>query len=237
MSTHLTRISTIALAGLAAVSLGVGSTLASGGAKKWAPKTGAAYAAWTKSSGLNGKSARWAADVDRDGLRNWGEFRSGTNPRDVDSDDDSVNDLLEDGDHDGLTNGVEYRLRTNPRRSDDLGEIRQGEIEVKGTVQSFLAPTATTAGVLSFTLGNGASTLDIPAGATLSGSDLLVPGAFVEVEIERDGTATIVKVKSEDDDERSTGSGGDDRGGKSGSGRGGDHRDDGRSGSGSGHDD
>jgi hypothetical protein len=174
--------------------------------------------------------------VDKDGLRNWGEFRSGTNPRDVDSDDDSVNDSLEDRDHDGLTNLVEYRLRTDPRRDDRLRDIPRGAIEAKGTVSAFAPPTANTPGTLTLLLGNGASTLELPAGAIVTGATLLVPGAFVEVEIEREDATTVVKVKGQDDD---SSSGGDDRGGGSGSGRGGgdgDHRDD-SSGKGSGRDD
>ena len=50
---------------------------------------------WEKSHKLSLKKDQRKLDQDRDGLRNRGEFRSGTNPRDKDSDDDGINDKKE----------------------------------------------------------------------------------------------------------------------------------------------
>lgn len=50
---------------------------------------------WEKSHKLSLKKDQRKLDQDRDGLRNRGEFRSGTNPRDRDSDDDGTNDKRE----------------------------------------------------------------------------------------------------------------------------------------------
>jgi hypothetical protein len=58
------------------------------------------------------------ADPDDDGLSNWGEFRSRTDPRHADSDDDGTGDGEEDRDRDALDNGSEEDARTDPRRKD-----------------------------------------------------------------------------------------------------------------------
>jgi hypothetical protein len=50
---------------------------------------------------------RAKADPDRDGLTNWGELRSRTNPRRADSDDDGRKDGAEDRDRDRLANAAE----------------------------------------------------------------------------------------------------------------------------------
>ena len=54
---------------------------------------------WEKRHNLSLKVKQTKRDQDRDGLRNRGEFRAGTNPRDADSD----NDGTEDGDENAGT--------------------------------------------------------------------------------------------------------------------------------------
>jgi len=64
----------------------------------------------------NGIPDRWehrfrvhkaAADPDRDGVANIGEFHNGTNPRDADTDNDGVNDGDDDANHDGVDDADE----------------------------------------------------------------------------------------------------------------------------------
>jgi hypothetical protein len=57
-------------------------------------------------------------DPDDDGLSNWGEFRSRTNPKRADSDRDGTGDGEEDRDRDGLDNGSEEDAGTDPGRKD-----------------------------------------------------------------------------------------------------------------------
>jgi hypothetical protein len=71
--------------------------------KKWAKK-------------YKAKSAQ--ADPDRDGLTNWGEYRSHTKPKKTDSDKDGIGDAQEDYDRDGVDNGTELDARTDPGRKD-----------------------------------------------------------------------------------------------------------------------
>src|SRR3954447_19217530 len=71
------------------------------------------------------KSAK--GDPDRDSLSNLAEYRSKTNPRDADTDNDGRADDDEDRDRDHVDNGNEARERTNPRRRDsDRDGIRDG---------------------------------------------------------------------------------------------------------------
>jgi hypothetical protein len=58
------------------------------------------------------------ADPDDDGLSNWGEFRSRTNPNRADSDADGTGDGEEDRDRDELDNGSEEDAGTDPARKD-----------------------------------------------------------------------------------------------------------------------
>lgn len=192
-------ISTFAFAGAATAHSG----------SSWHPHPGAAYANWAEDHGLKGNSAKWNKDNDRDGLKNWGEYRSGTNPKDSDSDNDRTKDAYEDRDRDGLTNLVEYNLRTNPKKHDSLNSIDQGHIEVKGTVVTYEKPTELKDGKLKITVAGGEDAiLTLPMGASVIGEDVLMkPGNFVEVEIEREHGITIVKAHIEDSPSSAGGTG------------------------------
>ena len=194
----------LALASLTSLGmLAGGATAHSGGGKH--PHPGSAYTKWAKSMDLGGKQRAWSADPDKDGLRNWSEYRAGTNPKDRDSDDDRVSDAFEDRDRDGLTNGHEDRSGTDCRSRDRLEDLDDGEIEVKGRVVSYLAPSATAPGSLVMAFAGSQSTLVLPQGARVSGASLLVAGAFVKVEIEREDGGTDVKVRSRIDGGSTTG--------------------------------
>src|SRR3954470_16511124 len=100
-------------------------------------------------------------DPDKDGLNNRGEFKSKTNPRRRDSDDDGLNDAIDDRDHDGDSNRDEVEHGTNPcdRDSDDDG-VRDGEESI-GTVDSFVEDTANP--------GTGVLTIKLADDSTISG--------------------------------------------------------------------
>jgi hypothetical protein len=69
---------------------------------------------WVKRHSAKGAKA----DPDDDGLSNWGEFRSRTEPKRADSDGDGTGDGEEDRDRDELDNGSEEDAGTDPRRKD-----------------------------------------------------------------------------------------------------------------------
>jgi hypothetical protein len=98
------------------------------------------------------KAKRAAADPDRDGLSNWGEYRSRTKPRRADSDRDGTRDDREDFDRDGLANGAEVRTGHDPGNRDSDGDgIRDGK-ENAGTVTEFDGATLTIALAVGGTL-------------------------------------------------------------------------------------
>lgn len=67
-------------------------------------------------------------DIDRDGLDNAGECRSGTSPRDSDTDRDGVRDDSDDSDGDGVANADEVRRHSNPSDADSDGDgLEDGE--------------------------------------------------------------------------------------------------------------
>lgn len=78
---------------------------------------------WEQRYKLSTKAKSAGKDNDRDGLTNLGEYRSKTDPRDADSDDDGTEDADEDRDSDDVDNADEMRAGTDPRErdSDDDG--------------------------------------------------------------------------------------------------------------------
>ena len=83
---------------------------------------------WERKHKLSVKSNDAARDPDRDGLRNVGEYRAGSNPRKPDSDRDGTLDGHEDRDRDSVDNGNEERERTHPRKKDtDRDGVRDGK--------------------------------------------------------------------------------------------------------------
>jgi hypothetical protein len=73
---------------------------------------------WEKKHGLSLHVNQARRDQDRDGLKNLGEFRAKTDPRDDDTDNDGVEDGDEDADHDGVDNDNEADEHTNPLAKD-----------------------------------------------------------------------------------------------------------------------
>jgi hypothetical protein len=98
---------------------------------------------WEKKFHLSTTKKNARKDPDHDGLRNIGELRHRTSPRDADSDNDSLRD------------GSEIRIGDNPRdRDSDDDGVEDGD-EFAGTVQSFDSST----GVLTILLADGQTTV------------------------------------------------------------------------------
>src|SRR3954464_8016041 len=113
---------------------------------------------WEKKFHLSTHKKNANGDPDRDGLNNLGEFRSRTNPRKADTDQDGINDANDDQDNDGVENAEEMQEHTNPcDRDTDNDGVNDGE-ETIGTVAGFTedSPGSGT-GVLTITLNNGSS--------------------------------------------------------------------------------
>ena len=82
---------------------------------------------WEKKHHLNVKKNDAKRDRDCDGLSNYGEYRSRTNPRKKDSDHDGRRDSREDRDRDKLKNAVEIRTGYDPGDADsDNDGIKDG---------------------------------------------------------------------------------------------------------------
>jgi hypothetical protein len=73
---------------------------------------------WETNHHLSLKVNQANRDQDSDRLNNLNEFRSHTDPRDADTDNDGVKDANEDSDHDGVDNGNEQEEHTNPGDKD-----------------------------------------------------------------------------------------------------------------------
>jgi hypothetical protein len=86
---------------------------------------------WEKRHKLSLKVKQAGRDQDRDHLKNLGEFRRGTSPRDADSDDD------------GLRDGKEHGVGNDPTDDDSDGDgVKDGD-ENAGTIASFDGTTLT----------------------------------------------------------------------------------------------
>jgi hypothetical protein len=123
---------------------------------------------WAKRHGVR----RAKADPDRDGLTNWGELRSRTNPRRADLDRDGTKDGAEDRDRDRLANAAEERTGHDPRAADSDGDGTPDGEENAGVVTAFDGTTLTIA---------------LAAGGTLTGAvdaDVTCDGAWPEDEDE-----------------------------------------------------
>jgi hypothetical protein len=82
---------------------------------------------WEKKHGLSTHRKNAKADPDKDGLVNIGEFRSHTDPKDADSDNDGTEDGDEDGDRDGVDDQNETEEHTSPTdRDTDNDGVRDG---------------------------------------------------------------------------------------------------------------
>ncbi len=171
---------------------------------------------WEKAHNLSLKVNQAGRDQDRDGLKNLTEYRSGTDPRDADSDDDGVRDLLEDRDKDGLCNRDEQRSGTRPDRSDsdrdgtDDGD-EHGRLEISGTVVSFDAGSGA---LVIQPSGKEPVTVTVDEDTRFDDgtAEGLVAGASLdEVKIVADGTGGFLalKVEFQDDDESGDDHGGD----------------------------
>jgi hypothetical protein len=105
------------------------------------------------------KSAK--GDPDKDGLNNLGEFKSGTNPRKADTNNDGVNDANADQDNDGVDNVDEQQEGTNPRDADTDNDGVEDGNEVGGTIVSFVEDSANP--------GTGVLTIKLADDSTISG--------------------------------------------------------------------
>jgi hypothetical protein len=135
---------------------------------------------WEHKHHLSTKAKNARRDPDGDGLRNLGEFRSKTNPRDADSD----NDGLDDGDENRTANDP------NDRDTDDDG-VEDGD-EVAGTITAWDPAT----GALTITSGGG----------EVSG----VVTDATEIECEDEDDDTVVAAHDDGDNSNSGPGSGDD---------------------------
>jgi mannan endo-1,4-beta-mannosidase len=79
---------------------------------------------WERAHGLRVKHKDARRDPDHDALSNLGEYRSRTDPRKPDSDNDCIGDAREDFDHDGVDNGHERHQGTRRRDRDAAADVR-----------------------------------------------------------------------------------------------------------------
>ncbi len=94
------------------------------------PKAGKAIPkAWAEHNRAKGGAK---GDPDRDGLTNWGEFRSHTKPRRADTNRDGLRDGKEDYDGDGVRNRAEVAAGSDPGVK-DAGRFGDDEERVCAT--------------------------------------------------------------------------------------------------------
>jgi hypothetical protein len=108
---------------------------------------------WEKAHHLSLKVKQTKRDQDRDGLKNLGEFRNGSNPRDADTD------------NDGLEDGTEVEVGDDPCDKDSDNDGVRDDAENAGTVASFDGSTLT---------------IDLADGSSISGT--VTDGTEVECE-------------------------------------------------------
>jgi hypothetical protein len=137
---------------------------------------------WEHKHHLSTKAKNARRDPDGDGLRNLGEFRSKTNPRDADSD----NDGLDDGDENQTANDP------NDRDTDDDG-VEDGD-EVAGTITAWDPAT----GALTITSGGGEV------------SGVVTDATEIECEDEDEDDDTVVAAHDDGDNSNSGPGSGDD---------------------------
>jgi hypothetical protein len=84
---------------------------------------------WERRHGMAVGKQDGARDRDHDGLSNLGEFRTHSDPRDPDTDNDGTEDGDEDADRDGVDNANELDEGTSPTDRDSDDDGRQDGIE------------------------------------------------------------------------------------------------------------
>lgn len=102
---------------------------------------------WEKQNHLSLRVDQAPKDQDRDGLKNAGEYRAGTDPRDADSDNDGVSDSQDSDNHDGD--------QTDPPPPPTNGDGLPGGNAQAGTIVSY---------------GEGVLTIEMFTGGTISGN-------------------------------------------------------------------
>jgi hypothetical protein len=138
-----------------------------------------------------------ARDTDGDDLTNWGEWRSGTNPRKRDTDHDGVRDGAEDRDRDGLRNADEVALGADPRKQDsDHDGVRDGrdEFDVAGQVASV------SGSVVTLRLDRGTMTAKLTDDSVVGCGDQVGADDPVAVDDDPEADASQVEDNPVDDD-------------------------------------
>ncbi|HAR66857.1 MAG TPA: hypothetical protein DCR55_11670, partial [Lentisphaeria bacterium] len=111
---------------------------------------------WERQHGLDWTSAADAlTDADSDGLNNWYEFLSGTDPNRADTDYDGLSDADESADTDALTNLEEQTLGTHPDAIDTDDDGYNDDVEVAAGTSATDASTPQHARALALPTATG----------------------------------------------------------------------------------